>query len=156
MRKRRNILIFDDLPPSKFEVRKGAQALGCTIKQTQSQRFNNKKRRLEVHLTIKQHPEWKVLLALSYYSNALLQSIKLDAIISKILLMKYQQKVSLTIEDLSKKIWQYRNLVKYEFVESPPVETDQEMLDLIKERLEIFEQCKEITVDKKTGTISLN
>ena len=53
--------------------------------------------------------------------------------------MKYQQKVSLTIEDLSKKIWQYRNLVKYEFVESPPVETDQEMLDLIKERLEIFE-----------------
>ena len=92
-----------------------------------------------MHLTIKQHPEWKVLLALSYYSNALLQSIKLDAIISKILLMKYQQKVSLTIEDLSKKIWQYRNLVKYEFVESPPVETDQEMLDLIKERLEIFE-----------------
>ena len=30
------------------------------------------------------------------------------------------------------------------------------MLDLIKERLEIFEQCKELSVDRKTGIITLN
>ena len=71
MRKRRNILVIDQVPPSKFEVRKAAQALGWSLKQTQSQRFNNKKRRIEVTMAPK-HPEWKVLLALSYYSNALL------------------------------------------------------------------------------------
>ena len=97
-----------------------------------------------------------MLLGLSYYSNALLESTKLDAIISKLLLMGGPQRSSLTIEALSGKIQQYRILVQYESVDKTPFETNQEMLDLIKERLEILEQCRQISVDRRTGAISLH
>ena len=52
LRKRRTILMFDELPPTRFELRKAAVALGCTIKQTQAQRFAKQARRLEVNLTM--------------------------------------------------------------------------------------------------------
>ena len=53
--------------------------------------FKKTKKFLEVNLE-KKHPEWKILLGLSYYSNTLLQSIKLDSVIAKLLIQHYESK----------------------------------------------------------------
>ena len=86
-------------------------------------------------------PEWKVLLGLSYYSNTLLQGIKLDTLISKLLLRHYssKQQPKMTMKQLTKKIITYRNLVRYEFiVRLEKGATEEAYLELVEERLRIL------------------
>ena len=137
---RRNVPMIDDLPPSYGEVRKTAKSLGFKVVQTQHQKFKRTQRALEVNLE-KKSPEWKVLLGLSYYSNTLLQGIKLDSVISKLLLRHYssKQQPKMTMEQLTKKVLIYRNLVRYEFiVRLEKGATEEAYLELVGERLRIL------------------
>ena len=132
IKRRRNIPMIDDLPPTKVEVSRAVQKLGFKVKNIQSTKFKKEIQTLEINLS-KKNPEWKILLALSYYSNTLIQSIKIDSVISKLLVCHHASKkqTKMTIESLTEKIITYRNLVRYEFI----VRLENPIQELVEDRL---------------------
>ena len=100
----------------------------------------------------KSKEEWKILLGLSYYSNTLFQSIKLDTVICKLLVRNYASKIQtkMTISTLTQKIMIVKNLVRYEFIERLENPSYDTYLALVMERLSILQSFKELTVDSDT------
>jgi len=82
----------------------------------------------------------------------------LDTVICKLLTRHYlsQKEAKLTIDELTQQFMFVRNLMRYEFVETPRKYSDEAFKQLIAERLSILQSFGELTINKETREINLN